>query len=59
VRPGDRVRFEFQGEHHEGVVNRITRRATVLVDDPGGAVYDDGFRYRKYYIPLALLERLD
>ena len=59
IRAGDRVRFEFRGERHEGRVNRITRRATVLVDDPDGREYADGGRYQKFYVPLHMLERID
>ena len=57
IRTGDRVRFEFEGTPLVGVVNRITRRATVLVEDPRGQPYTDGHRYRKYYIPLAMLRK--
>jgi len=42
---------------HEGTVNRITKRATVLVEDPEGEPYSDGKRYRKYLVPLQLLTR--
>lgn len=59
VRPGDRVRFQMEGTHYEGFVNRITKRATVLVEHSGGSLYSDGKRYSKYYIPLAALEPLD
>jgi hypothetical protein len=53
---GSRVRFRHDGEHHTGVVRRITKRATVLVSDPGGALYSDGNRYATYYVPVELLE---
>ncbi|MCO6458647.1 MAG: hypothetical protein J5I93_25350 [Pirellulaceae bacterium] len=56
IRPGDRVRFELDGVPHVGVVNRITRRATVLVEDLRGARYSDGKRYAKFYVPLSMLE---
>jgi hypothetical protein len=56
IRTGDRVRFELDGAPMVGVVNRITRRATVLVEDPRGMRYTDGKRYAKYYVPLAMLE---
>jgi len=57
VRVGDRVQFDYQGRRHVGVLNRITRRATVLVEQPGGVKYSDGRRYVKFYIPLALLQK--
>lgn len=56
VRPGDRVRFQLEGSRYEGFVNRITKRATVLVEDANGPLYSDGKRYAKFYIPLGMLE---
>ena len=56
-RVGDRVTFLFEGVRHVGVVNRITRRATVLVESPAGTAYSDGKRYVKFYIPLPMLEK--
>src|SRR5579863_405353 len=38
-----------------GRVNRVTKRATVLVTDPDGKLYSDGLRYRTSYVPLACL----
>jgi len=55
VRVGTRVQFRFEGKSYVGTVNRITRRATILVADPSGQLYDDGNRYRKFYVPLAHL----
>jgi hypothetical protein len=52
LRVGDRVTFRFDGRHYEGIVNRVTRRATVLVEDPQGVRYTNGKRYAKFYIPL-------
>jgi hypothetical protein len=57
IRVGDRVSFEIDGAHHVGRVNRITRRATVLVEDPRGQVYSDGKRYLTFYVPLPLLRK--
>ncbi|MEW6490746.1 MAG: SprT-like family protein [Thermodesulfobacteriota bacterium] len=57
LRVGDRVAFPFHGRRTAGVLNRVTKRATVLVEDPRGAPYSDGKRYRKYYVPLPALER--
>jgi hypothetical protein len=59
VQPGQRVRFRFEGREYCGVVNRITKRATVLVDDEQGTRYTDGRRYKKFYIPLSMLEPVD
>jgi hypothetical protein len=55
VRVGTRVRFHHEGQLRVGTVNRITRRATVLVPDVTGQLYDDGHRYRKFYVPLSHL----
>lgn len=56
VRPGSHVQFEFEGRRYQGIVNRITTRATVLVADPAGEPYSDGKRYLKFYIPLSMLQ---
>jgi hypothetical protein len=56
LRPGHRVRFSFEGKTLTGVINRINARATVLVEDPRGARYNDGRKYVKFYMPLALLQ---
>ncbi|MBC8353464.1 MAG: SprT-like domain-containing protein [Planctomycetes bacterium] len=55
IKPGTRVSFRLDGEHYMGVVNRITKRATVLVEDRRGVRYTDGKRYTKFYVPVALL----
>ncbi len=57
IKPGDRVSFVWEGRRLSGVVNRIVRRATVLVEEPGGQRYSDGKRYAKYYVPLGDLKR--
>ena len=49
---GSRVQFEYEGRLYSGIVNRVTKRATILVEDPGGLRYSDGKRYTKFYIPL-------
>ena len=59
IRAGDRVSFRCDGQHHVGRVNRITRRATVLVEDERGQPYSDGKRYLKFYVPLQMLTRAD
>ncbi|MFN9879479.1 MAG: hypothetical protein ACK557_13470, partial [Planctomycetota bacterium] len=52
LRPGDRVCFPFEGQQLLGTINRIHKRATVLVPDTRGQAYSDGSRYLKYYVPL-------
>jgi hypothetical protein len=56
IRPGDRVRFRVDGARYEGFVNRITKRATVLVEDENSPLYSDGKRYARFYVPLGMLE---
>ena len=55
---GDRVAFLFDGERRIGIVRRITRRATILVESAAGARYSDGKRYEKFYVPLGQLSKL-
>ncbi|MBW3599262.1 MAG: hypothetical protein KY475_18575 [Planctomycetes bacterium] len=59
VRVGSRVRFLYEGRTYEGRVNRVTKRATVLVEDARGVEFSDGKQYLKYYVPLAMLEPVD
>jgi hypothetical protein len=59
IRVGSRVMFRFENRELSGRVNRITKRATVLVEDPAGAPYSDGLRYKAYYVPIRLLQPLE
>lgn len=52
---GDPVEFLFEGKRLRGFVNRINRRATVLVPDAKGEPFADGTRYRRYYVPTLQL----
>ena len=54
-RVGQLVAFERNSQSHTGTINRIHRRATVLVESPRGTLYNNGKRYEKYYVPLAKL----
>lgn len=56
IRVGSRVYFMHDGHPVQGVVNRITRRATVLVESPRGEMYSNNKRYLKYYVPIAGLK---
>ena len=58
MRPGDPVRFRFKGAQYTGIVNRITKRATVLVRKTQGRQYGDGHRYARFYVPVESLETL-
>ena len=52
IRPGSRVTFLHEGQRMLGVVNRVTKRATVLVEDSSGRRFSDGRYYLTYYVPL-------
>ena len=56
IKPGMTVRFRFDGVEHKGVVNRINKRATVLVEDRKGEPYSNGKRYAKFYVPVQMLD---
>lgn len=57
IRVGDLVSFRADGKVLHGKVNRITRRATVLVPDAKGERFSDGNHYVRYYVPLERLKR--
>lgn len=57
IRVGDRVAFEFEGVPKAGIVNRITKRATILVKDPKGRLFSDGVTYSTFYVPISLLRK--
>ncbi|MEZ6093568.1 MAG: hypothetical protein R3C03_04925 [Pirellulaceae bacterium] len=54
---GNHVVFQANAHSYTGVVNHIECRATVLVLDPKGIRYNDGNRYRKFYVPLSRLRK--
>ena len=58
IRVGDSVEFAIDGKKRQGRVNRITRRATVLVPSSSGERFSDGHCYEKYYVPLESLRRI-
>lgn len=55
---GDRAAFDHEGVRRVGIVNRITRRATVLVESPAGRLFSDGRRYERFYVPLEMLKKV-
>jgi len=59
IQPGTTVRFRFDGVERTGVVNRVSKRATVLVEDPNGQRYTNGKHYLKYYIPVQMLSAVE
>ena len=56
---GSRVSFTYRGRSLEGTVNRITKRATVFVEDPEGRWHAAGRNYTKYYVPLDELDAVE
>lgn len=56
IRVGAKVTFNFEGKQHIGRVNRVTKRATVLVPDINGKPYSDGVRYQTFYVPIGQLK---
>lgn len=57
IRVGDEVLFYHDGFKMRGRVNRITRRATVLVENRKGERFSDGKCYVRYYVPLEKLSK--
>ena len=57
ITAGDWVDFHLGKRRLRGFVNRITKRATILVPSPKGTRYNDGKRYDKYYVPLNQLDK--
>ena len=55
IRPGIKVQFSYEGKVYAGIVNRVAKRATVLVESATGERYSDGKMYAKFYVPLSLL----
>lgn len=56
IKLGDHVLFKVEGRELNGHVNRITKRATILVEHPKGVRYTDGRTYQKFYVPLNKLK---
>ena len=57
IRSGDLVAFDHDGTTRVGRVNRITKRATVLVEDPAGRLFSDNRRYATFYVPVDRLRK--
>ena len=52
IQVGDLVSFAHEGRRYRGFVNRITKRATILVPYERGELFSDGKRYAKFYVPI-------
>jgi hypothetical protein len=59
IRIGTRVQFPYEGQTRIGILNKVTKRATVLVEDAAGLRYSDGRRYLKFYVPIPSLRRVE
>jgi len=58
INVGDKVRFMFENTRLTGTVNKINKRATVLVLNPDGELVDKyGNKYKKYLVPAQYLEK--
>ncbi len=51
LQAGDTVSFTFKGRRLTGCINRVNRRATILVKHSAGELFTDGNRYVRYYVP--------
>jgi predicted SprT family Zn-dependent metalloprotease len=60
LKAGDIVEFKYNGHKFTGQIQRITKRATVFVEDSIGMYISKttGKRYKKYLIPLELLQKV-
>lgn len=58
IKIGDKVEFVFKNTTYTGIVNRITKRATILVEHSEGRRYSDKKKYVKFYIPLSKLKKI-
>lgn len=52
IKVGDVVSFQHERQTYTGFVNRITKRATVLVEHESGERFSDGKRYARFYVPI-------
>lgn len=43
--------FDFRGQTFAGIVNRINKNITVLVEDKKGRPFSNGKTYSKYFVP--------
>lgn len=60
LKPGDSVKFQFNGKTLKGFIQRINKRATVMCSDRQGNYIDkSGKRYKKFYVSLDRLTKAD
>ncbi|MBA7555297.1 hypothetical protein ES705_47955 [subsurface metagenome] len=57
IEVGDKVSFEYNNKTYIGIVNRITKRATVLVKDKNNSKNANEEGFLKFYIPISMLNK--
>lgn len=59
LKPGDKVKFQYEGKSLHGFIQRINKRATVMCPDKRGNYIDKlGEKYKKFYATLDCLEKI-
>ncbi|MDD4781804.1 MAG: hypothetical protein PHT02_14540 [Tissierellia bacterium] len=59
LKPGDSVKFLYDGKYINGFIQRINKRATVMcLDNSGNYIDKSGRHYRKYYVSLEFLMKI-
>lgn len=58
IKVGDSVEFWHESKRLRGFVNRVNKRATVLVASKKGEAYDDGQQYVRFYVPVDELAKV-
>ncbi|MBP7563287.1 MAG: hypothetical protein KA886_05805 [Candidatus Cloacimonetes bacterium] len=57
---GQKVSFEYEQVEYQGVIHRITKRATVMVPSVRGTYLNEaGKRFAKFYVPLSMLKKIN
>ncbi len=60
LKPGDSVKFRYNGKIITGFIQRINKKATVMCpDNTGGYVDKAGKRYKKFYAEPDMLIKID
>lgn len=60
IKPGDNVKFQYNGKTVKGFIQRINKRATVMsLDKQGNYIDKYGRYYKKFYVPLKSLMKAD
>jgi hypothetical protein len=58
LKPNDKITFEYEGKVLKGIIYRINKRATILVEDKKGLFKNlFGKSFSKYYIPVDSLKK--